>query len=626
MFVSAVKTRSPGCSLRVLAAFLFAGLAVSALGAYTAGAAERPLVYVVVIDGMDGDRVDAGRAPFISSLLRGDSARATYYRESRSVIVSETNPNHVAMMTGAYGGGSGVIANAYALYAPLENEDSCKATGPVDSSKRPTETTGENANCLLAQTVFEAIGRQGNPDELVTAAVFGKPKLGRLFAGKRVNLARRDVDYLWAPCSAGPEDDDYCESIPTNPATGYALDDATVMDRVLRTVTDGVVTGDRTRRPDLTFVNLHQTDSAGHGFGTDTGPYDSAIALADRELERLVTLLRRRGEWARTVLVLLSDHSMDNTPQRTSLQSAFTDAGIDTARFVVIDNGSVDFVYLTDRTSPARFALLKQLRQAALAQRGVAEALYREQNPADGGRANTLAAVHPTWNLESERTPDLFVTSKPGYAFTDPSITANPLLGNHGAPQTRDNFLAVIGGGEFVLDQALAGTASSLFEDTLANPGQPENVDVASTVMGIFGLFAPRDNAGRFLQESFDIGKLPGGGAPSAKPMLKVRRLRRAGGAERPVSRRGRRTRTYRLSWVPKGGIYDLQLRSGKRRRTLLNGSTRTSYDLTARATQRYEIRVRMRAASGVASGWTQRTVGTKQARAPRKVKHGSFG
>ena len=38
--------------------------------------AERPIVYAVVIDGLDGDRVDEGKAPFISSLL---AERATYY-------------------------------------------------------------------------------------------------------------------------------------------------------------------------------------------------------------------------------------------------------------------------------------------------------------------------------------------------------------------------------------------------------------------------------------------------------------------------------------------------------------------------------------------------------------------
>jgi hypothetical protein len=129
---------------RLLLIALLAGL----VGATAAEAAtERPIVYVVVLDGLDGDAVDAGEAPFIASLLAGQDARATYYAESRSVMIAETNPNHTAAMSGSYAGPSGIPSNAFAVYHPTENEDSCKATGPVDESKMPVEVSGENANC-----------------------------------------------------------------------------------------------------------------------------------------------------------------------------------------------------------------------------------------------------------------------------------------------------------------------------------------------------------------------------------------------------------------------------------------------------------------------------------------------
>ena len=63
---------------------------------------------------------------------------------------------------------------------------------------------------------------------------------------------------------SGAADDEYCESVPTNPITGYAVDDATVMDEVIRTIDEGVDDGEGApRRPDFTFVNPHQVDSAG---------------------------------------------------------------------------------------------------------------------------------------------------------------------------------------------------------------------------------------------------------------------------------------------------------------------------------------------------------------------------
>jgi Type I phosphodiesterase / nucleotide pyrophosphatase len=584
---------------------LFLALLLVGLLAPSPAAAKyaRPLVYVVVIDGLDGDRVDDGQAAFISSLLSGQGARATYYRESRSVMLAETNPNHTAMMTGAYGGQSGIPGNAFALYAPLENPDSCKATGPVDESKPPTVTSGENANCPVAQMTFESIKRQGNPDDLISAGIFGKPKLGRIFAGRNYNAGARDVDHLWAPCDDAPDDDGYCGDVNINPVSGYAFDDSLVMDEVVRSATEGA-RGRGGRRPDFTFVNLHQVDTVGHA----TMPgflYSLAIGQADDQVERLVSLLRARGEWNRTVLILLSDHSMDGTLQKTSLTSTLSAAGIPESAFVAVQNGSAEHVYLANRTDPARFALLARMRQAVLANSSVSEALYRESNPADGGQEHTLEAVHPDWNLAGVRTGDLVVMSRPGTAFTDPEFSSNPLPGNHGGPHTRDNFFAVIGGGDFVRQQTVQGLRRFPgFDDTRDNPGQAENVDVGPTVMGLLGLFAPGNSRGRFLSEAFDISKLPGGAAPSARPRIGLSRSRT----------RARGRVVYRVRFSPAGGSYDLDIKSRGRYRRVVSRGQVTSYTLRARRKRNYRLRLRMISASGVPSGWTVRRL-----RVPRR-------
>ena len=568
----------------VLAALVSAG-ALVAVPAATAALTERPLVYVVSIDGLDGDAVDQGKAPFIASLLAGDDAFATLFQESRSVMPAETNPNHVAMMTGAYGGASGIPANAFALYASLPNEDSCAATGPFDFARAPTPTSGEDATCLLAETTFAAIKRQGDPDALVTAAILGKPKLGRIFANRTVDPERLDVDHLWAPCSSGADDDAYCGDAPTNPATGYAIDDTVVMDEVLRVADEGVLEDGRIKRPDLVFVNLPQVDSAGHATGR--GPiYDQAVGMADAEIQRLVTQLRTRLEWERTVLILVSDHSMDTTPTKVSPADRFADAGVADDQYVEVPNGSASLIYLADRTSPQRFELLKKMRDAALTDSGISEVLYREPNPADGGDQHTIDAVHPAWGLAGERTGDLVVLTKPGASFEE----SVPLPGTHGAPQTRDNFLAVVGGRGFVRGQLLTGAADALFDDTLTNPTQSENVDIASTVMGLFGLFAPRDNAGRFLREAFDRRLLPGFAKPSVAPRLAVRAVK------------GKRRCRYRLTFTPAGGVYDVQRRQAGRWRPIRWHTTRTAVRVAGPRGLRF--RVRSRAASNVHSAW----------------------
>ena len=123
------------------------------------------------------------------------------------------------------------------------------------------------------------------------------------------------------------------------------------------------------------------------------------------------------------MIIFLSDHSMDTTLTKTTLTTGLTAGGVPEDEFIVVQNGSLDAVYLKDRTSPGRFEILKQLRAAALATSGVTEALYREPNPADGGPAFTVDGVHPAWQAAGERSGDLIVTHEPGGAFSDPSST-----------------------------------------------------------------------------------------------------------------------------------------------------------------------------------------------------------
>jgi predicted AlkP superfamily pyrophosphatase or phosphodiesterase len=558
--------------MRLLVSVALAALCLAAVAAPAASAAKPPIVYAVVIDGLDGDKIEAGKAPFISSLLAGEDANGTYFPRSSSVMPAETNPNHTAMMSGAYPGSSGIAANAFALYAPLESEDSCATTGPLDLSALPNETSGENANCPTAELVFESIRRQGNPGELLTAGIFGKPKLGRIFAGRNFREDRRDLDFIWAPCSDGADDDEYCGEVPTNPISGYAVDDKTVMDVVLRTVEQGIEADGGRARPDFTFVNLHQVDTAGHSTGTG-GVYDTAIAQADQEIARLVSLLRARGEWERTVLILLSDHSMEATPTKLTLTETLADAGIEESQFLAVDNGSADFIYLADRESPDRFELLKRMRAAIAAQPGVTEALYREPNPLDAGKTHTIARMHPDWNSAGERTGDLFVISNPGVAFSEPSGSSNPLPGNHGGPQTADNFLAVTGGSEVVRQGAPAGSGR------LENP---INVDIAPTVMGLFGLFAPEDSAGRFLASAIDRKALRQVARPAAPSVV---------------------VKGKRLRVTPLGGRYDVQSSAGDRWRYLRKDSAKSTVKLRAlRGSCR--VRARVRSAAGIPGRW----------------------
>jgi len=512
------------------ARFLLPAAAVlaTAFAATTGGAQEgapavtddaaKPLVYVFSMDALDGDRaIDQGRAPFLSRLVRGEEGgRATYYRESRGIMVSETNSNHVAMATGAYGERSGIPGNTFAVHDDAAQK-TCPADGgsfdpPTNQQQPPvsgqaTVTSGEAASCLVAETFFAAMKRQA-PD-VVTAGLFGKPKLARIFETKRIVADQFDADFLYAPCEQDSDDPPYCKDDPIDPAQRYT-DDEFVMREVIRTVNEGVDADGARRRPNLTFVNLPDIDQTGHVTGAREA-YEAQIARTDLQIQQFVDNQKAKGLWERTVIFFTSDHSMDSTTPNfgtNSLEQAFGD---DADAVEVVLNGSVDMVYLKDRNRPDRNALLKRLRDKAVAQGFVDEALYRRPNPLDGNDQFTLDAVHPGWHIAGERTGDLLVTARSLQSFGEP---VNPLNGNHGAPQTLDHAFAIVSGGRQVRQQAIDGRQGARFDDTLQNPQQAEQVDIAPTVMALFGQAPPADNQGRVLTEAFEPGVLraPGTG------------------------------------------------------------------------------------------------------------------
>ena len=149
--------------------------------------------------------------------------------------------------------------------------------------------------------------------------------------------------------------------------------------------------------------------------------------MADAELERFVAQQQELGIWERTVMFVVSDHSMDTTLQKESLRVAFNAGGISDSDVLVVQNGSLDMVYLKDRDRPDRFEVLKQMREIAVGDDGRRRGALPRRQPADGGAAHTLERP-PRLALAGDRTGDLFVTHVEGGACNEP----NPLTGNHG--------------------------------------------------------------------------------------------------------------------------------------------------------------------------------------------------
>src|SRR5690606_4128627 len=160
--------------------------------------------------------------------------RGTYYTESRAIMVAETNPNHTAMITGAYADTSGIPANDFAMYG---NGASSAEGCPLEKRTQGPSTTGLAPACGKAQTIFQSTAAAEVRDKVSSAAIFGKPNRATLFAANG-SKKKSSAACSWSPCTGTPAP--YCKTVPLN-SFGYADDDAT-MDAVLASVRKGVPT------------------------------------------------------------------------------------------------------------------------------------------------------------------------------------------------------------------------------------------------------------------------------------------------------------------------------------------------------------------------------------------------
>jgi hypothetical protein len=444
------------------------GAVAMAPAAPAAAADPQTRVVVLVVDGLRPDEV--ALMPFLSQL----AASGRYYTEARSVMVAETVPNHVAMVTGTYPDRNGIVANDF--------PDSASGT-----------VLGNDARGFLqSDSVFTLVADQC-PD-LTAAAVTSKDYLFEVMSHDRNRDDEQDADSNFDNTSD-----------PTFiPVAGLTPDERTIAEATRVLQQDD---------PDFLFVNLGSVDRVGHvdevggvtsALPTGSRPVarDAQRTLTDTYLRAFVELLQADERWAETAVIVTADHSMDwSLPTSTvSLSPAIEADPLLAGEVVVAQNGGAALYSLTRRGDARAAERLKRLREIAIATEGVDEALYRQPNPLDGGTQHWVGRVHPDWHQTHPRSGDLLVTVEDGLRVTEPSSTSNPIPGNHGMPSTLRIPMVVAGG----LPLATPATVSGSSDPFVRAADQAENVDVAPTAAWLLGLDAPAGGFdGRPLTEAF---------------------------------------------------------------------------------------------------------------------------
>jgi len=400
---------STAISRRTLLGGAAGAAALTAFAPSVAMAATDLRVYVVVVDGCRPDEAAGAYLPTVRSL----AAQGTSFAAARAVSIAETIPNHVAMMSGVHPARSGVPANS--VWDPM--------LGEVRDLGLPTD--------LLAPTLLDRL-----PAELglATASVLSKDYLFGVF-GERAS-------HRWAP-------------EPMLPITDHAPDVFT-MQALIDVIDD--------HDPALVFANLGDVDRFGHADLTGSSLRllrTLALIDTDAQLSRLVGHLRRTGRWDSSVVIVLSDHSMDwSLP--LSLVNLAGRLDVDpllAGNVRIAQNGGADLLYWVG-PADQRPAATDRMRQLALATPGV------------------LSVVDPASLQLGANAGDLVVFCKAGWRFSDPDVISNPIPGNHGHPATEPIPL-VISGGHPAVRRGLVSSAPA------------RTLDVAPTVAHLFGLGAP---------------------------------------------------------------------------------------------------------------------------------------
>lgn len=365
--------------------------------------------YLLVVDGCRPQEIDAVLTPRLAALRDG----GCWWPQARSFPVTETLPNHVMMLSGVRPDRSGVPANS--VYE--------RAEGEVRDLDRASD--------LRAPTLLERLDRRG----LVTGSVLSKEYL--------YGIVGRRATHRWKP-------------EPIIPVSEHAPDVATIEAAI-----DMVDQHD----PSFLAVNLGDIDRFGHGDLTGTTlQVARRTALADTDLQvgRFVDHLVETGRWARSLLVLLADHSMDwSLPNGlVSLAPTLESDPLLAGRVVIAQNGGADLLYWTG-AEPRRAEAVRRMGRLVSAVDGV-------------------LSVHAAASLRlSDRAGDLVVFCRAGRRFSDPEPVSNPIPGNHGHPAT-EPIPFFVAGGHPVVPRGVVRSAPA------------RTVDVAPTVGARFGLPAPR--------------------------------------------------------------------------------------------------------------------------------------
>jgi len=427
---------------------------------------------VIVVDGLRPDYVTPEVMPRLFRL----GQRGIVFRSHHSVFPTVTRVNASSFVTGAYPETHGLMGNN--IYIPRAN-----ATKGLDTGERLNLEAVERAEGMLltAPTLSEILKPAGKKLLAASSGSSGSAYLlnhtvatGGLIHyefSRPAELAARAAAALGPPPA---------HATPNDPQNQYAID------AYVKVGLDDI-------HPDVTFMWLNDPDGTAHANGIGAELTLKSLALVDAGIGRVEDALQARGLLDRTNIIVTSDHGFSTHTRElrlAALVDPFAKPMADGSKDIVVSEGAI---YLRSGSDPARVVAIV----AALQKRPEVGAIFTR--PVTNGRAEgtvpgTLSFDVARWN--HARAGDILVSANWNGEKNDAGFagkTTDGGVAGHGTSSPYDIHNTLIAAGPDFREHAVSDVPTA-------------NVDIAPTLLHLFGMKPAPTMTGRIIEEALRNG------------------------------------------------------------------------------------------------------------------------
>lgn len=377
-------------------------------------------VIVVSLDGFPAYALRNPGLPF--PVLRRLIAEGASAEAMAPINPTVTWPNHTAMVTGVNAAAHGVIYNGL----PVR---------PGEGKALRIEPWVPKAELVEAPTVYDAAHQAGlTTAEVDWVAIYHPPTI--------------DWSFPELPSAEGAVEREMTQAgiLSQEELRTWGKSDNTVHDDVWMRAASYLI---EKHRPNLLLVHLLLTDSVEHQYGARSLAGDTALILADRQLQRILDAVDRAGIREQTTLFVVSDHGFATYhhlihPNAVLRQKGLLRSPQDCDGWAVAEGGTA-MVYAT--REDRRKDVLEAFREPV---EGVAQVIAPDQYakwgyPAperDGRMADLVLAAAPDYAFDGAVPgPAVSAAAEPGgahgYLNTDPDMNAILVAWGAGIRHTR---------------------------------------------------------------------------------------------------------------------------------------------------------------------------------------------